>query len=613
MEFQENPVAEKMTATHDVGSQLFALAAIEADNADIRWINHRLGVISTADRHVMIDGSVGNESVVGAKSVKNKSFAKQLFDEAGLTTAGGELTASEDDAVRIARELSFPVVVKPASGGLGKGVSVDLMAEDEVRTAYTDARAFGESIVVEKHINIEDEFRCIATPDSFISAFKRVLPFVVGDGKSTIHELVMTKNEARKSNPILRASPIPLDDALKRTIERQGYREDSVLPTGQRLVVRNVNGLTSGGEPHEYSDAVDVGIKDAACRAVAAVPGTEWAGVDLAVERGTGKPFIIEVNAAASYGGSAFPLEGPPRDVAGELWRLRKERGEPLDPSDPPAPARRPVPVELADTLPRRRADDGRLLSAIVTDLIVDQGHRIDYPAPGLIRLRGKEGDDRWLTTDLGSVHDLLAARRAVRKHSTVRRLLAFQDIRRPFGRPAQRITQLDRVYEDYAGLVAVTAAGKAWGSAGCHVVDRPGAEQLIKGGGIWHVQRYRTGTRVRVVASQHEAFFITTSAEPASLNDSELQRVSRLAVWAVRAIPELCWGSVDIYLGESRAPTDRQDGGMAESVADADAPRHAGTRRPRVEGIQVNPRFSRDEVLIAGDIPRFVDWILRD
>jgi acetyl-CoA carboxylase biotin carboxylase subunit len=86
----------------------------------------------------------------------NKSAARRIALEADVPVVpGSEESASDDDAVQTAEEIGYPVMVKAAAGGGGRGIRV---AEDEeelrkaVRVARQEAeKAFGDgSLYLEK-------------------------------------------------------------------------------------------------------------------------------------------------------------------------------------------------------------------------------------------------------------------------------------------------------------------------------------------------------------------------------------------------------------------------------------------------------------------------------
>ncbi|WP_119677661.1 acetyl-CoA carboxylase biotin carboxylase subunit [Indioceanicola profundi] len=103
---------------------------------------------------------------IGAMGDKIES--KKLAREAGVSTVPGYLGVIKDDAeaVRIARDIGYPVMIKASAGGGGKGMRVawnDAEAKDgfrsatnEARSSFADDRVFIEKYITEpRHIEIQ--------------------------------------------------------------------------------------------------------------------------------------------------------------------------------------------------------------------------------------------------------------------------------------------------------------------------------------------------------------------------------------------------------------------------------------------------------------------------
>ncbi len=102
------------------------------------------------------------------KSMGDKIEAKKLAEKAGVNTVPGYLGVIKDakNATKIAQKLGFPVMVKAAAGGGGKGMRVVRNAEDmvdsfasasnEARNNFSDARVFLEKFIENpRHIEIQ--------------------------------------------------------------------------------------------------------------------------------------------------------------------------------------------------------------------------------------------------------------------------------------------------------------------------------------------------------------------------------------------------------------------------------------------------------------------------
>jgi acetyl-CoA carboxylase, biotin carboxylase subunit len=97
-------------------------------------------------------------SAEAIENMDNKSAARRLAEEADVPVVpGSEESASADEAVGTAQEIGYPVMVKAAAGGGGRGIRV-AGNEEELRKSFQVAKreaesAFGDgSIYLEKFL-----------------------------------------------------------------------------------------------------------------------------------------------------------------------------------------------------------------------------------------------------------------------------------------------------------------------------------------------------------------------------------------------------------------------------------------------------------------------------
>lgn len=98
-------------------------------------------------------------SAYAIETMGDKAVAKATMKKAGVPTVPGSdgLVGSAEDAVRIASEIGYPVIIKATAGGGGKGIRI-VRDEASLRQAVTTAQreaetAFGNAgIYLEKYI-----------------------------------------------------------------------------------------------------------------------------------------------------------------------------------------------------------------------------------------------------------------------------------------------------------------------------------------------------------------------------------------------------------------------------------------------------------------------------
>ena len=256
----------------------------------------------------------------------DKEDTHNLLHDLGLPLPQQRMVYSEKQALKMAKRIGYPVVLKPLDGNHGRGVSIDLSTEEQIRTAFAFARqhAKGSAVLVESFLTGLDH-RMLVVDGKLVAVAKRVPGHVVGDGEKSIKELIdIVNSDPRRGvghEKVL--TQLELDSQALRLIQEANLTQDSVLPANEIFYLRSTANLSTGGTAIDMTDVVHPDNKSMAERAVRAV-GLDIGGVDFLTsditrsykEIGGG---IVEVNAAPGFRMHVAPSEGKPRDVAGKV------------------------------------------------------------------------------------------------------------------------------------------------------------------------------------------------------------------------------------------------------------------------------------------------------
>jgi cyanophycin synthetase len=266
----------------------------------------------------------------------DKEDTHNLLRDLGLPVPQQRLVYSEREAVRAARTIGYPVVLKPLDANHGRGVSINLVEDDQIKTAYQVARenARGRSVLVESFIEGMDH-RMLVVNDELVAVAKRVPGHVKGDGESTIAELIDVVNQDPRRGigheKVL--TRLELDHQAERLLEKAGYDPSTVLPEGEVFFLRSTANLSTGGTAIDLTDVVHPDNREMAVRAVQSV-GLDIGGLDFLTADITQSykdvgGAIVEVNAAPGFRMHVAPSEGEPRDVSGKVMDMLFPPGTP--------------------------------------------------------------------------------------------------------------------------------------------------------------------------------------------------------------------------------------------------------------------------------------------
>lgn len=263
--------------------------------------------------------------ILGVELACDKEGTKRILADAGVPVPRGTVINYFDELeTAIADVGGYPIVIKPLDGNHGRGITIDIRNWEEAEAAYDAAREVSRSIIVERYYTGRDH-RVLVVDGKVVAVAERIPAHVVGNGASTIEELIKQTNRDPNrgeghDNVLTR---IELDRTSYQLLERQGYTIDTVLPKDEICYLRATANLSTGGIAVDRTDDIHPENVWLAQR-VAKVIGLDIAGIDIVTEDIT-RPLrevdgvIVEVNAAPGFRMHVSPSRGIPRNVAGAV------------------------------------------------------------------------------------------------------------------------------------------------------------------------------------------------------------------------------------------------------------------------------------------------------
>ncbi len=265
--------------------------------------------------------TTANTNMIAVDLAANKHATKTLLGDMGVPVPKGYRIRDIEELEATLENVGFPVVIKPLDGNHGRGATVGINNLEEAAAAFEKAKEYSRNIIVEKQLMGAD-FRALVVNNKLIAVAKRTPAHVIGDGKSTIQELIdQTNDDPRRGyghENVL--TQIDIDGQTMRCIRAAEYELDSVLPKGEVLLLKTTANISTGGTAIDCTDEVhpeNVFLFERIARII----GLDVAGVDVIApnvseplhENGGG---IIEVNAAPGFRMHLSPSEGIGRNVA---------------------------------------------------------------------------------------------------------------------------------------------------------------------------------------------------------------------------------------------------------------------------------------------------------
>ena len=258
-----------------------------------------------------------------------KDECKAFLQTLGFPVPNGDVAYSPEEAIAIAEEIGYPVVVKPVDGHKGQGVTTDIRNPDEIAAAYEEAkRAIAEEqpgrVIVERSLQGRD-FRLLCVNGRFVAALERQPASVVGDGESPLAALIERENRrsARRDTPTSPLGKIQPDEAMTAYLAQQKLTFDDVPEAGQKVYLRKAANLSAGGLSIDATRTIHpeniVLAQDIAQHFRLTCLGIDVVAHNLAESWKAGEFGIIEMNAAPGIYMHLNPAVGEPVDVTSPI------------------------------------------------------------------------------------------------------------------------------------------------------------------------------------------------------------------------------------------------------------------------------------------------------
>lgn len=314
-----------------IKSSLIEYAAIEK-GLKVKRLSRRLILVQDKDGNNLAFNNMNgiHSSRIGMNICDRKHDTRYVLKESGLKVVESKRFGFDElaQAIKYAKELGFPVVVKPTSLSRGRGVSTNIKNEEQFKKAWKYAYSAYKknkekrSVIVERHVK-GDDYRVFVVDDKVISVTHRKKANIIGDGKSTILELIKKKNKERSKNPYLSNHLISEDPNELDHLDEYNYSLDYIPKAGEEVVLRKQSNISVGGDSIDVTDEIHPEFREIAIQSVKAIPGIKYAGVDFIAEDITKKPTKVEYVVSEIEFSPApiaqFPYRGKARDVAGAV------------------------------------------------------------------------------------------------------------------------------------------------------------------------------------------------------------------------------------------------------------------------------------------------------
>ncbi|MDO8576299.1 MAG: cyanophycin synthetase [bacterium] len=240
-------------------------------------------------------------NTMGASATaKDKGYANFFMARMGYPVVKGQTFFSDKWAkaigskrnihaeYRYAVRLGLPVIVKPNSGSQGSGVK---LAHTKCEFYRAMRRIFeNDDVALVQRRVVGKDYRLVVLDRRLISAYQRIPLSVIGNGRSTILQLLKKKRRSSTADP-----------RIGEKLARSGRNLNTVPPKGERVYLLDNANLSNGGESVDVTESIHPAFERLAVKLTKDM-GLRLCGVDLMVEgditKKPGRYWVLEINSA---------------------------------------------------------------------------------------------------------------------------------------------------------------------------------------------------------------------------------------------------------------------------------------------------------------------------
>lgn len=266
----------------------------------------------------------------------NKQVTTNLLFTNGISVPKGfrvRKSSTKEDLLDIYENLQKPLVVKPSDGTWGENITVNITNVKDFFEAVDFALKYSgnkRSTAIVEEMFEGEEYRILATREKVIGVLYRRQASVLGNGKDSIKKLIKEKNK----NPIRGVKngttshlKIRMNEPMEKLLAENDLDFNFIPEKGQRVFLQRVSNISQGGDAIDVTDIIHPSVKKIALRAINAVPGLSFAGIDLLTTDITKNQsqdtyIIIEINDSPGFDIHDFPYRGKNRHAAREFLYL---------------------------------------------------------------------------------------------------------------------------------------------------------------------------------------------------------------------------------------------------------------------------------------------------
>ena len=302
-------------------TQYLVDGAIERDIPVIRRIRSNNVQLGYGRYQQRIESTITSKASALALNLSvDKIKTKEILQDSCIPVPKGIVALSFKEAKEAVERISFPVVVKPITSMQGRGVTVNVNDFNVLKAAFKIAAKINKNVLIEDYLT-GNVYRILLIDGMIVSVSHREPPYVIGDGKSTIQQLIgaLNNNPLRGIGNENVLTRVIVDEMTEDILNIRKMKLEDVLKKDYKLYLKTTLNMDQGGSATDVTDIIHPEIKLMSER-IAMIVGLNLIGIDLIADDiskslSAQKIGVMKVNSQPSLRMHLHPSAGKSRNV----------------------------------------------------------------------------------------------------------------------------------------------------------------------------------------------------------------------------------------------------------------------------------------------------------
>lgn len=182
---------------------------------------------------------------------KNKNMSNKIFLNNDIPVPQHWIINKENKNYYLNElDIRYPCVLKPIDGMQGKDVNTFIKNKMQFSEILNRLLLNYDEIMMENQV-YGDNYRVFVFNNQVMDVIKREQPFITGDGKMQLSQLIENKNRLQKEKKLFATTNLDWNYMVE-----QGYNKDSIVKDGSIVFITNTINFHNGANP------VRIGLED---------------------------------------------------------------------------------------------------------------------------------------------------------------------------------------------------------------------------------------------------------------------------------------------------------------------------------------------------------------